>query len=191
MNLDDFLKLLDVVNGTYTFLGYLPKVIDKIQSFITKNGFEMKTNNEEISRMNKYLKDNKKTRENNKRCNAILKKYNLPKSVGIRYTSDKDVCFTPQKTIVDKTLNNLSLKSSDGSANLIIGGGYFALNIRNTELGIVHQKVMFGTVIKHKGEIYLLRHPLGGYPNYLARVDFFINGIIIEIDDGFKVGLYY
>jgi hypothetical protein len=191
MNINDISTWIDIANGACTILGYLPKAAEKIRTFITNNGSEIKTSDEEIVRLNEYLKNNMKDKEENKRCKAILKKHNLPKSVGIICKSEKDVCFTPSKTIVDKTLNNLNLKSSDGRAKLAIGGGYFAFNIEIIESGFVHQKIMYGTVIKNKGEIYLLRHPLGGYPNYLAKVDLFINGMIIEFDDGFKVGLYY
>jgi hypothetical protein len=189
--LDDIANWIDIADGTCTLLGYLSRSFNKIRHSVTKNGFEIKTNTGEINRLDEYLKSNKKSKEEMKRCKAILKKYNFPKSVGIICKSDEDICFTPNKAIVDKTLNNLNLKSDDGRAKLAIGGGYFALNIEDVDSGFVHQKVMYGTVIKHKGEIYLLRHPLGGYPNYLAKLDLFINGMIIELDDGFKVGFYY
>ncbi|GMO36025.1 MAG: hypothetical protein Ta2B_16120 [Termitinemataceae bacterium] len=191
MNFDDYLKWIGIANGTCTLLGYLPKAIGKIKHFIINSGFEIKTSEGEMDRLKGYLDNNKKSKEEKKRCKAILKKHNLPKNVGIMCKSEKDVCFTPQKKIVDKTLNNLNLRSDDGRAKLAIGGGSFAFNIEIIESGFVHQRVMYGTVIKHKGEIYLLRHPLGGYPNYLAKVDLFINGMIIEFDDSFRVGLYY
>ena len=192
MNLEDYSNLVDIANGTINLLGHLPKVIDTIKSFRTNNGFEFKTSEEEdMNRLKEYLKHNKKDKEENKRCTAILKKYNLPKSVGIRCKSEKDVCFTPNKAIVDKTLNNLHLKSSDGRADLTIGGGFFALKIEIPKPKVVHPEVMYGTVVRHKGEIYLLRHPLGGFPNYLAKLDLFINGMIIELDDGDKIGVYY
>jgi len=151
---------------------------------------ETGVNVEKIDYLNEYL-NYKKSKEEKKLCGAILKKHKLPKSVGIMCKSENDICFIPDKSIVDKNLNNLNLKSNDGVAELIIDGGSFALNIKTNESGIVHQRVMFGTLIKHKGEIYLLRHPLGGYPNYLAKLDLFINGMIVELDDGFKIGLYY
>ena len=190
MNFDDYAKLVEVGNGICTLLGYLPKAIDKVRCFITNGRFELKTSNENIQCLNEYL-NYKKSTEEKKRCKAILKKHNLPKSVGIMCKSEKDICFMPNKTIVDKSLNNLNLKSNDGAAELIIGGGFFVLNLKIIEASNVHQKVMCGTVINYKDEIFLLRHPLGGYPNYLAKLDLFINGMIAELDDGFKVGLYY
>jgi hypothetical protein len=190
MDINDVASVVTIVNGTCTLLGYLPNAINKVRSFITKNGLEIKTSDEEIDHLNEYL-NYKKSKEEMKRCKAILKKHNLHKDVGIMCKSEKDICFIPNNKIVDKNLNNLNLKSNDGLATLKIGGGFFSLNIEITESGFVHQRVMHGTVIKHKGEIYLLRHPLGGYPNYLAKLDLFINGMIIELDDGFQVGLYY
>ncbi|MDR0473389.1 MAG: hypothetical protein LBH43_06935 [Treponema sp.] len=190
MKIDDIPILVGVASGTVTLWGCLPKAIDKVRRFITNSGFEIKTNDEEIDYLKGYL-NYKKTKEGKKRCKTILKKHNLPNSVGIMCKSENDICFIPNKTIVYKDMNNLNLKSNDGAANPNIGGGYFALVIENIEAGSVHQRVMNGTVIKHKGEIYLLRHPLGGYPNYLAKLDLFINGMIIELDDGFKVGLKY
>jgi hypothetical protein len=190
MNLSDIADWISIASGTVNFFNFLPENIDKVRRFIKKNRFELKTSNENILCLNEYL-NYKKSSEEKKRCKAILKKHNLPKSVGIMCKSEKDICFMPNKTIVDKSLNHLILKSNDGAAELIIGGGSFALNIKNIESGIAHQRVMCGTVIKHKDEIYLLRHPLGGYPNYLAKLDLFINGMIVELDDGFKIGLYY
>jgi len=190
MNFDDFAKWITILNEMCSFIGFLPKTIDKIRSITTKNGFEIKASGEEIDHLKGYL-NYKKSKDERKRCKAILKKHNLPKSVGIMCKSENDICFMPNKMIIDKNLNNLHLKSSDGTAELIIGGGCFVLNIKNNELGIVHQKVMCGTVIKHKSEIYLLRHPLGGTPYYFAKLDLFINGIIIELNDGSKIGLYY
>ena len=190
MNLNDCANLIEIANGICTLFNYLPKAIDKMRRVITKSGFEIKTTDEKIGYLNGYL-DYKKSKEEKKRCEAIIKKHNLPKSVGIMCKSENDICFIPDKAIVDKNLNNLKLKSDDEGAELFIGGGSFALKINTNESGIVHQRVMYGTVIKHKGEIYLLRHPLGGYPNYLAKLDLFINGMIIELDDGFKMGLYY
>ena len=190
MNLGDFANWVTIVNGVCTFFGYLPNAINKVRYITTKNGFEIKICADKNDRLNTYL-NHKKGKDENKRCKEILKKHNLPKSVCVICKSEKDICFMPHKTIVDKTLNNLNLKSNDGTAELKIGGGYFALNIENTESGFVQKKIMFGTVIKHKGEIYLLRHPLGGYPHYLARIELFINGMIIELDDNTKIGLYY
>ena len=78
MNLDDCSNLVDIANGTINLLGHLPKVIDTIKSFRTNNGFEFKTSEEEdMNRLKEYLKHNKKDKEENKRCTAILKKYNL------------------------------------------------------------------------------------------------------------------
>ena len=190
MRLDDLANIADIVSGTVAFFGYLPKVINKVQCFIIKGGFRLKASDEEIEHLKGYL-DYKKSKDEKKRCRAILKKHNLPKSVGIMCRSENDICFIPNKTIVDKSLNNLNLKSSDSTAELIIGGGFFALTIKNSESGKVHQNVMCGTVIRHEGEIYLLRHPLGGTPYYLSRLDLFINGMIIELNDGSKIGVYY
>lgn len=190
MNLDDYTNWISIANGMCSLLGFLPKAIDKVRSSIENNGFEVKTNDEEIARLKGYL-DYKKSKDERKRCKAILKKHNLPKSVGIMCKSENDICFIPNKAIIDRNMNNLHLKSSNGDTELNIGGGFFALNNKSVDLNIVHQKVMFGTVIKYKGEIYLLRHPLGGNSYYLARLDLFINGMIIELNDGSKVGLYY
>ncbi|MDR0382906.1 MAG: hypothetical protein LBH50_02855 [Spirochaetaceae bacterium] len=125
MNLDDLANWIGMANRACTLLGYLPKAVDKIQDFVTKNGFEIKTNAEEINRLNEYLKSNKKSKDEMKRCKAILKRYNFPKNVGIICKSDEDICFTPNKAIVDKTLNNLNLKSDDGRSKLAIGGVFF------------------------------------------------------------------
>jgi hypothetical protein len=190
MNIDSFANLVDIANGICSLLGTLPKTFNTVRSFITKNGFEIKTSDKEFDHLEGYL-DYKKSKDERKRCEAILKKHNLPKTVGIMCKSEKDICFMPNKAIVDKNMNNLHLKSTDSTAELIIGGGFFAFNIKNNASNIAHQNIMCGTVIKHKGEIYLLRHPLGGSPYYLAKLDLFINGMIIELDDGFKVGLYY
>jgi len=190
MDLNNIANVVGIANGTITLLGHLPKVIDKVQCFITNSGFEIKANDAEIEHLEGYL-NYKKSKEEIKRCKAILKKHNLPKSVGIMCKSDKDICFIPNKMIVNKNINNLNLKSSDGSSELTIGGGFFSFNMKINESGFIHQKIMNGTVINHKREIYLLRHPLGGYPNYFARLDLYINGMIIEFDDGFKVGVYY
>jgi len=190
MNLEDVTNLVNLANGTVTLFGYLPKAIDKVRCFITSNGFEGKTSDEEIEYLKGYL-NYKKSKEERKRCKAILKKHNLPKSVGIMCKSENDICFAPNKMIVNKNLNNLNLKSSDGLAELKIGGGTFAFTLQIVETGIVHQKVMYGTVINHTGDIYLLRHPLGGSPYYLARLDLFFNGMIVELDNGLRIGLYY
>lgn len=190
MELDDVANLIGIANGTFAFLGYLPKAIETVRCFVAKNGFTIKTSEAEIGRLKGYLKY-KKSKEEKRRCKAILKKHNLPKSVGIMCKSEKDICFIPNKRLVDKTMNNLNLTSSDELASLNIGGGFFALNIRNCESGKVHANPMYGTVIKYKGEIYLLRHPSGGFPHYLARLDLFIQGMIVELDDGSRIGLYY
>jgi hypothetical protein len=153
MDLNDFANLVGIANGMYTLLGRLPEAIDKVRSLTTNSGFEIKTNDETIDNLKGYL-NYKKSKEEQKRCQAILKKHNLPKTVGIMGKSENDICFAPNKRIVDKTLNNLNLKSSDGNAELHIGGGFFALHIRIIESGRVHQRIMCGTVIKHKGEIY-------------------------------------
>jgi hypothetical protein len=189
MNLEDFANVVGIANGMCSLLGYLPKAINKVIAF-TYSGFELKASDEEVEHLNEYV-NYKKSKEERKSCKAILKKHNLPKSVGIMCRSGKDICFMPNKTIVDKTMNNLNLKSSDGLAKLTIGGGFFAFTFENNGSGKGHKNILNGTVIKHNSEIYLLRHPLGGYPNYLAKLDIFINGMIIELDDGFKVGVYY
>jgi len=194
MDISIIADLFTIANGMGKFLGYLPKVIGKIQRFKTKSGSEIKASDETIGDLNEYLNSKKRqiiSQEERKLCKAILKKHNLPKNVGIMCKSKNDICFMPNKAIVNKNLNNLSLKSSDETANLFIGGGFFVFYIKTIVSGIVHEKVMNGTVIEHKGEIYLLRHPLGGSPYYLAKLDLFINGMIIELDDGFKIGLYY
>jgi len=183
-----------VANGMAILLNYLPKGIEKVQRIKTKSGSEIKASDETVGYLNDYLNNKKKqktSQEERKHCKAILKKHNLPESVGIMRESENVICFMPNKTIVNKNLNNLSLKSSDETAKLFIGGGFFAFYIKTNVSGIVHEKVMNGTVIEHKGEIYLLRHLLGGSPYYLAKLDLFINGMIIELDDGSKVGLYY
>jgi len=190
MTINDLADLVNITSGTFAILGYLPKIINKLQSYTSKNGFEMKAGDEEIDHLKGYL-DYKKSKDERKRCKAILKKHNLPKSVGVMCKTENDICFSPNKAIIDKNMNNLHLKSSDNNAELFIGAGCFALCIKDIVMGIVHQKIMCGTVIRLKDEIYLLRHPLGGTPYYLARLDLFINGVIIELNDGSKVGLYY
>jgi hypothetical protein len=193
MDFEDLPVIIDVAAKSCTILNYLPKPFCEIKRLITKIGFEFKTDKKENFDFINNLENRKKSNEEIRRCKEILKKYNLPKSVGIRCKSEKSVYFTPYKTIVDKTMNNLHLKSSDGYATLSIGGGSFVLNIYHHDYGssIMHQKIMNGTVIKHKTEIYLLRHPLGGYPYYLARLELFINGMILEFNDDSKIGLYY
>jgi len=190
MVLDNWANWVSIFSGAVTVFGCLPKSIDNLQSFITKGGFEIKAFNEEIEHLKGY-QNYKKSKDEKKRCKAILKKHNLPKSVGVMCKTDNDICFSPSKAIIDKNMNNLHLKSSDKNAELIIGGGCFAFYIKNIVLGIVHQNIMCGTVIRLKDEIYLLRHPLGGTPYYLAKLDLFINGVIIELNDDSKVGLYY
>ena len=186
MDLDSLSNWIGIVDGTCNILGHLPKIIDKFQETINNNCSGVKS----INNLGGYL-NHKKNKEEKKLCNIILKKHNLPKSVGIMCKAKNDIYFIPNKTIIEKTFNNLYLKSNDGAAKLFIGGGFFAFNIELNESGFIHKKAMYGTVIKYKGEIYLLRHPLGGYPNYLARLELFINGMIIEFDDGLKIGLYY
>ena len=171
-------------------LGFLPNVINKVRITFFKNGFEIKANDDVIEHLKGYL-NYKKSKDEMKRCKAILKKHNLPISVGIMCKTENDICFTPNKSIIDKSMNNLCLKSNDGTDKLVIGGGFFALNIESNVSNPVLQKVMCGTIIKHKDEIYLLRHPLGGNAFYLARLDLFINGIILEFNDSTKIGLYY
>jgi len=190
MILNDFANLITIVNGMFNLLGFLPNAINKVRSKIYKNGFEVKANDEVIDHLKEYL-NYKKSKNEIKHCKAILKKHNLPNSVGIMCKTENDICFTPNKSIIEKSMNNLCLKSNDGTAKLVIGGGFFALNIESNVSNIVHQKVMCGSVIKHKSEIYLLRHPLGGNSFYLAKLDLFINGVIIEFNDESKIGLYY
>jgi len=190
MDLNQYADMLRVTNGVLNLLIYLPRAINSVQRIITKRGFEIITSDDKFDHLKEYL-NYKNSKDERKRCKVILKKHKLPKSVGIRCKSENDICFIPNKTIINKNLNNLKLKANDENVELNIGGGCFELNINTNELGIVHQKIMCGTVIKHKNEIYLLRHPLGGNSYYLARVDLFINGMIIELDDGSKVGLYY
>jgi len=172
MVIADIASFVTIANGVCTVLGYLSNVTNKAQQNNKKCKPRIKTNKDE-----------------KKRCKAILKKHNLPKSVGIMCKSQNDICFMPDKAIVNKNLNNLNLKSSGGSANLFIGGGYFALCIQKTNAA--QNIIMNGTVIEYKGEIYLLRHQDGGNPNYLAKLELFMNGMIVELDDGFKVGLFY
>jgi len=189
----DFTELASIIylaKEMGNILIFLPDVIEKIQRIKIKGGFELKTNNEKIDNLKEYI-NSKKSKEERKRCKAILKKHNLPKSVGIMCKSENDICFIPNKAIVNKNLNNLSLKSNDGTVKLFIGGGSFAFSNQTNNAGFIHINVMYGTVIEHKSEIFLLRHPLGGYPNYLAKLDLFINGMIVELDDGNKVGIYY
>jgi hypothetical protein len=186
MNLNDWANWISIGSDTCTLFGFLPEAINTVQRLITKSGLEIKTSDKGIDALKEFLPC-PKTRDEQKRCQAILKKHKLPKSVGIMSKSEKDIYFVPTKRIVDKTLNNLHLHSSDKTDELYIGGGYFALCVKVHS----HKKFMYGTVIKHKGEIYLLRHPLGGCPYYLAKLDLFINGMIVELDDGNKVGLYY
>jgi hypothetical protein len=191
MILDDLTNWIGLANTVCTLLGYLPKAIDKVRSININRGVEIKAkDDDDIKHLKEYL-NFKTNKDEKKRCKSILKKHNLPKTVGVICKSEKDICFMPKKTIVDKSLNNLNLKSLDCATELIIGGGYFTFKNKINESGTVHQRVMNGTVIKYEGEIYLLRHPLGGYPNYLAKLDLFINGMTLEFDDGFKVGLYY
>jgi len=191
MNLEDIERLVNIANGMGTLLlEHLPKAIEQIRCVTANNGFEIRADDEIIDHLKDYL-NYKKTKEEKRRCKAILKKYNLPKSVGIMCKSENDICFAPNKAIVNQNLNNLNLRSNDGTVRLYIGGGTFAFNMEIVEGGIVHHKVMYGTIINYKSKIYLLRHPLGGSPYYLARLNLFINGIIVELDDGLKIGLYY
>jgi len=190
MDLNNIANIVSITNGTISLLGQLPKYIDKIRNFIVNDRFELKADDMVIDHLEEYL-NYKKSKEEIKRCKVILKKHNLPKKVGIMCKSENDICFMPNNMIVNKYLNNLYLKSNDGTAELAIGGGFFSFNMKTNESGFIHQKIMNGTIINYKGDFYLLRHPLGGYPNYFARLDLFINGIIIEFDDGSKVGVYY
>ena len=190
MNLDALANLFSIANGMCTLLSYLPKAINQVKNVKIKNRLEIKVSYEKITYLNEYL-DRKKNKEEKKRCSEILKIHNLPKTVGVMCKSENDIYFLPSNTILDKSLNNLTLKSTDEKAALIIGGGFFAFTLDIYESNILHQKMMYGSVVKINGEIYLLRHPLGGYPYYFAKLDLFINGIIAEFNDGFKIGLYY
>ena len=125
---------------------------DTVKNFTTKGGFEIKLTCEEISHLKGYL-NYRKSKEEKARCRLILKKFNLPKNVGLMCKSENDICFIPDNTIIEKSMNNLHLKSDDGTVQLIIGGCCFVLNIILNESGFSHQKVMTGTVIKHKKNI--------------------------------------
>jgi hypothetical protein len=191
MNLDDLANITNITNGVCTLLSYLPKAIPMVRTITARYGIEIKARDSATEYLSPYL-NCKQSKEEKKRCKAILQKHNLPKTVGIMCKSENDICFAPNKMIVDTSLNNLNLASNDGFAKLVISGGFFALTIETIESRFVHPKIiMYGTVIKHKGEIYLLRHPLGGFPNYLAKIDLFINGMIVTLDDGIEVGVYY
>lgn len=113
----------DYVNVGIFIFGHLPDIIYAVRRFTTKDGFEFKGVNEEIDHLKGYL-NYKKSTEEKKRCKVLLKKHNLPKSVGIMCKSENDICFAPEKTIVYKDLNNLHLKSTDETAQLHIGGGF-------------------------------------------------------------------
>jgi len=190
MDIGNLTNTVSTVNEIVAIFGTLLKTINVVKKFTAKGGLEFKGADEGIDHLKDYL-NYKKSRNEKKRCRVLLKNHNLPKSVGIMCKTENDICFVPNKSIVYKDLNNLHLKSNDGTAQLHIGGGFFTLNITENVSGIVHQKIMNGIVIKHQGDIYLLRHPLGGFPFYLAKLELFINGVIIELNDGSKIGLYY